>query len=61
MKSFLASLRRDTGGATAIEYGLICGLIVIAIVVAVQGAGGETGGMWNGVKTKAGDALGGNN
>jgi pilus assembly protein Flp/PilA len=59
MKSFLTSLRRDTRGATAIEYGLICGLIVITIIVAVQGVGGQNGGMWGGVATKASTAMSG--
>ena len=36
---FLACLRRDEAGATAIEYGLIAGLIALVIV----GALGEIG------------------
>jgi pilus assembly protein Flp/PilA len=34
-------LLRDRTGATAIEYGLILALISTAIIVAVQGMGGE--------------------
>ena len=34
-RSFVARFWRDRSGATAIEYGLICGLIFLAIVSAV--------------------------
>jgi pilus assembly protein Flp/PilA len=37
----------DQRGATAIEYGLICALIVIAIMGALGGLGGGVGGMWS--------------
>jgi pilus assembly protein Flp/PilA len=43
---FLKRLLRDNRGATAIEYGLIVSLIVIAIIVAVQGVADETNGLW---------------
>ena len=43
---FIGKLLRDTRGATAIEYGLIVSLIVIAIIVAVQGVADETNGLW---------------
>ena len=39
---FIKRLLRDNRGATAIEYGLIVALIVIAIIVAMQGVAGET-------------------
>ncbi|MFM5953024.1 MAG: Flp family type IVb pilin [Novosphingobium sp.] len=38
---FLNKLRRDTAGATAIEYGLIAALIAVAAITALQGAGSE--------------------
>ena len=44
--TFLRNLLRDTRGATAIEYGLIVALIVIAIIVSVQGVANETNGLW---------------
>ena len=43
---FLMTLLRDTRGATAIEYGLIVSLIVIAIIAAVKGVASETNGLW---------------
>ena len=48
----LQKLLRDTRGATAIEYGLIVSLIVIAIIVAVQGVADETNGLWAFVTSK---------
>jgi len=49
---FLKRLLRDNRGATAIEYGLIVALIVIAIIVAVQGVADETNGLWAFVTSK---------
>lgn len=43
---------RHTRGATAVEYGLICALIVLAMVGALQSVAGKTTGMWNDVSTK---------
>ena len=39
----LASLARDSSGATAIEYGLIAGGIFLAIAPAVAIIGGQMG------------------
>jgi pilus assembly protein Flp/PilA len=39
-------LRRDDRGATAIEYGLICALIVITIIVSLEGVADENTGLW---------------
>ena len=36
----------DKRGATAIEYGLIAALIVVAMVTALSGLGSGTLGMW---------------
>ena len=40
-------LRADQRGATAIEYGLICALIVIAMMGALQALGGGVNGKWS--------------
>ncbi len=40
-------------GATAIEYGLIAALIVIAMIGALSGLGGGVGGMWTNLGTTA--------
>jgi len=38
---FLAKLRRNEEGATAIEYGLIAALIAVAAIAAMQGMGSQ--------------------
>ena len=48
---------RDEHGATAIEYGLILALIVIAIMGAVSGVAGETIDMWGDVSAKSQAAM----
>jgi pilus assembly protein Flp/PilA len=39
MKSLFARFVADNSGATAIEYGLIAGLIAVVIIGAVKGLG----------------------
>lgn len=46
IRANLRKLRADTRGATAIEYGLICGLIVVAMIAGLQQLGGGVGGKW---------------
>ena len=46
IRKTLRMLRADKRGATAIEYGLICALIVIAMMGGLQLLGGGTNGMW---------------
>lgn len=36
----------DERGATAIEYGLICALIVVAMILALKGVAQANTGMW---------------
>lgn len=56
-KNYLKELVLDELGATAIEYGLIAALIVIAMVTALQGVANETINMWGNVETKMSDAV----
>jgi pilus assembly protein Flp/PilA len=42
----MRALLADDSGATAIEYGLIAALIVIAMVGALSSLGGGTTGRW---------------
>lgn len=53
VRIFLRTLRADTQGATAIEYGLIAALIVVAMIGGLKALGGGSGGMW----TKISDAA----
>lgn len=49
-RSALLHLRRlvgDRQGATAIEYGLIAALVVIAMIGALKGLADATSGTWN--------------
>ena len=54
--TFLKLLGTDERGATAVEYGLIVSLIVIAMIGALNGVASETIDMWSEVKTKTEDA-----
>ena len=42
-------LRTDQKGATAIEYGLIAALIVVAMMGGLRAMGGGAGGMWGNI------------
>ncbi|MBV1687033.1 Flp family type IVb pilin [Novosphingobium sp. G106] len=59
MISFLASLYRDTRGATAIEYGLICAMIVLGMLAGLQGLGNGNSSGWGTMSSKATTAMAG--
>lgn len=42
----------DTRAATAVEYGIIIGLVVISMIVGLSELAKSTTGMWNNVNTK---------
>jgi pilus assembly protein Flp/PilA len=46
-RSFIGRWLSDERGATAIEYGLICGLIFLAIVSAVTAFGASTTSLYS--------------
>ena len=48
----MAALRSDQRGATAIEYGLIAALIIVAMMGGLATLGGGAGGMWSNIRTK---------
>ena len=50
--SLLRYLRRDQRGATAVEYGLILAMVVLAMFGALQSVGSSTSNIWNNVSTK---------
>lgn len=58
MLLYLQTLANDRRGATAIEYGLIAALIVLAMVGALQGVAGRTSDLWILIGTKANQNLG---
>lgn len=49
MKSFCLALWHNNRGGTAIEYGLIVALVVIAMIAGMTGVSTKTIGMWNNV------------
>jgi pilus assembly protein Flp/PilA len=51
--AFLGRLARDSRGGTAIEYGLIIALCVLALVAALQGVADVTIRMWDNVSAKS--------
>ena len=52
IRKILRKLGADARGATAIEYGLICALIVVAMMAGLSALGGGTNGMWGAVSSK---------
>ncbi|RME41093.1 MAG: Flp family type IVb pilin [Planctomycetota bacterium] len=58
MWTILRKLRKDSRGATAIEYGLIAALVAIAAIGALTALGGNLKGVFNTVNTEL-DAAGG--
>ena len=51
MRLFIAKLIRDDKAASAVEYSLICALIVLAMIAGLHAVAGETTTMWNEVST----------
>ena len=56
-KTFLTDLCKDNRGATAVEYGLILALIVLAMFTALDGFATQVTGMWDDVNTKSAEAI----
>ncbi|MDE2202869.1 MAG: Flp family type IVb pilin [Burkholderiaceae bacterium] len=54
MKHAILRFIRDEQGATAIEYGLLAGLIAAAIVVAVTSVGSSLSGLFNSIAATLG-------
>lgn len=57
LTTFLKHIGNDNSGATAVEYGLIVSLIVIAMIGALNGVANETTKMWSDVRTASEDAM----
>ena len=55
----VAKFMNDESGATAIEYGLIASLIVIAMIGALKGVASENIRIWDNVKTTSANAIAG--
>ena len=46
IRKLMRALRADDRGATAVEYGLIAALIVVAMIGGLNALGGGASGMW---------------
>jgi len=57
MFKLLRRLSGDEAGATAIEYGLIVSLIVIAMIVSLSGVANESSSLWTDISEKAEVAM----
>lgn len=57
LPAFLKRIGTDNSGATAIEYGLIVSLIVIASIGAFDAVANENDGIWAVVTTKISGAV----
>lgn len=53
----MQQLLRDNRGATAVEYGLIVSLVIIAIIVGMQFVADGNSDMWNYVGTRMSDVM----
>lgn len=52
MYRLLRSLKRDEKGATAIEYGLILAMVVLAMMAALTNVARKTNNMWSNVSNE---------
>ena len=52
MLKFFRGIASCQMGATAVEYGLILSLLVIAMMAALTNVAGSTSGMWNTVSNQ---------
>ena len=57
MTKMLRKLILDRSGATAIEYGLIVSLIVIAMITSLKGVASQSTAMWTTVTEKSQEAI----
>jgi pilus assembly protein Flp/PilA len=58
MRRFIGRFLRDDSGATAIEYGLICALIFLAIITAIGAFTARTGAMYDYISETISTAIG---
>jgi pilus assembly protein Flp/PilA len=54
---YIKRLLRDDRGATAVEYGLIVTLIVVAMMAALQNVANETNGLWATVSNEVSEHM----
>jgi Flp pilus assembly pilin Flp len=52
MKKTLASFLKDDAGTETLEWGLVCGLIVVGAIAAITVIGPKVTKMWNDLNSK---------
>ena len=52
IKSYLAGFLRDESGTETLEWGLVCGLLVVGAIIALTAIGPKMKEMWNDVSTE---------
>ena len=57
IRKILRKLGANQRGATAIEYGLICALIAVAAIGALEGLGGGVDGMWGKISNEVSNNM----
>ena len=57
MKIMFKRLATDQRGTSAVEYGLICAMIVLASLTALQGVANENNGLWAVFSSKTNAAI----
>jgi pilus assembly protein Flp/PilA len=57
LHSKFAALVENEKGATAVEYGLIVGLIAVTLVLALTAVSGALNGLFNGIAATLGGAA----
>jgi pilus assembly protein Flp/PilA len=57
IKMILFDLLRNQRGATAVEYGLICAMIVIAMLTALGAVAEQSVATWDYITEKSQDAM----
>jgi pilus assembly protein Flp/PilA len=57
LRSVARHFRKDESGATAIEYGLIAALFVVAIISGVIYTGNQTNGLYSYIRNNVEPAL----
>ena len=58
LMQLLSRIAKDDRGGTAIEYGLIASLVVIASIGAFEAVANENTGLWGVVSKQIGAAMG---
>jgi pilus assembly protein Flp/PilA len=59
MKKIMKALLNDERGTSAVEMGLICSLIILAMLGALQGFADGSTQIWNRVSSESANAMSG--